>query len=214
MSQFEEHYWKELYGSGLDVDGSFNAKEHANYLFHLFQLMGIEVDSLVDFGFGQGKILKAMATRWKPRTVLALDISDSMIQKLRKENWQKSMKQLTIAKQDLTELTFDFPMAKAGVPFFAVGVLNSVLQYIPSKSIPNLLETIGRNCRYLYITVPTKEDYMAMKEEFNFHDPYANQFSKQKYRSLLTRDFEFVSFNLLQSKWFTEPAFREEIFRF
>lgn len=214
MSQFEAKYWKELYGNGLDVDGSFNAKEHSDYLYNLFRLMGIEVSSLVDFGFGQGKLLKTFALKFKPQTILAMDISDTMIDKLTKEKWYKSFADFRIKKVNLLDLSPEFPKKVSNLTFFELGILNSVLQYIPVPAIPALLESIARNCRYLYITVPTKEDYMVMKKEFDFSDPYANKLAKKKLRTLLSRDFEFVSFNLLQSKWFTEPAFREEIFRF
>ena len=47
----------------------------------------------------------------------------------------------------------------------------------------------------------------------NFVDPYAYQRSAKQYRKLLSRDFEIVSYNLLQSKWLGEKGFKEEVFR-
>lgn len=36
---------------------------------------------------------------------------------------------------------------------------------------------------------------------------------KKKYRKWISRDFEIVGYNLLQSKWLGEKGFKEDFFR-
>ncbi|KPA24078.1 Methyltransferase domain protein [Leptospira interrogans] len=57
---FEIAYWRDIYGSGTDVDATFNAKEHARYAKSILNLMEINVNSIADFGFGKAILLKEM----------------------------------------------------------------------------------------------------------------------------------------------------------
>ena len=107
----------------------------------------------------------------------------------------------------------NFSLAKLEREPVELGICNSVLQYLPDSVLPQVIERLAKYCNYLYFTVPTKADYDLMRKEMNFSDPYAFERSQKKYRKLLSRDFEIVSYNLLQSKWLGEKGFREEFFR-
>ncbi|BDA80705.1 methyltransferase [Leptospira kobayashii] len=207
--EFDETYWSEIYGNGLDVDGSYNAKQHAQYLHTLFQLMEIPVYKIADFGFGKAILLREFVRSFAPVKVFAVDASKDAYEDLLKKDWVKKSDKFHIYHSPLES----FHLAKLEREPVELGICNSVIQYLPDSVLDQLLEKLAKYCNYLYFTVPTKEDYAVMKKEMNFVDPYAYQRSAKQYRKLLSRDFEIVSYNLLQSKWLGEKGFKEEVFR-
>jgi len=207
--KFETEYWKEIYGSGLDVDGSYNAKQHAAYLHSLFQLMEISVYKIADFGFGKGILLREFVKTFAPVKVYAVDASEEAYLDLQKKDWVKKSEKYEVYHSSLEEFTLK-KLEKEPVD---LAICNSVLQYLPEQVLPDVVEKIAKYSNYLYFTVPTKVDYDEMRKEMKFTDPYAFERSQKYYRKLLTRDFEVVGYNLLQSKWLGEKGFKEEFFR-
>ncbi len=207
--KFESEYWKEIYGSGLDVDGSYNAKQHAAYLHSLFQLMEIPVYKIADFGFGKGILLREFVRTFAPVKVYAVDASEEAYIDLQKKDWVKKSDKFQIIHSTLEDIKFP-KLEKEPVD---LGICNSVLQYLPDSVLPIVIEKMAKYCNYLYFTVPTKSDYFEMRREMKFHDPYAFERTQKFYRKALSRDFEIVSYNLLQSKWLGEKGFKEEFFR-
>ncbi len=206
---FESEYWTEIYGSGLDVDGSYNAKQHANYLHSLFALMEIPVYKMADFGFGKGLLLREFVKAFAPVKVYAVDASEDAYLELIKKDWVKKSDKFHTFHSPLE----DFHLPKLEREPVDLGICNSVIQYIPDKVLPEVLEKLAKYCNYLYFTVPTKTDYDLMRKEMNFSDPYAFERTAKQYRKLISRDFEVVGYNLLQSKWLGEKGFKEEFFR-
>ena len=47
-------YWEENYSSPEEMDGIFNAVNHARYAKNFFLIESVEVNSIIDFGFGLG----------------------------------------------------------------------------------------------------------------------------------------------------------------
>ncbi|MDF3820359.1 class I SAM-dependent methyltransferase [Leptospira sp. 96542] len=206
---FDESYWSEIYGNGLDVDGSYNAKEHANYLHALFRLMDIPVYRIADFGFGKAILLREMVKTFSPVKVYAVDASQNAYEDLKKKDWVKRSDKFHIYHSSLE----NFILPKLEKTPVELGICNSVIQYLPDSEIPKVLERMAKYCNYLYFTVPTNVDYAEMKKEMSFIDPYAYSRSAKKYRKWLSRDFEIVGYNLLQSKWLGEKGFKEDFFR-
>lgn len=172
--EFDGSYWSDIYGNGLDVDGSYNAKQHAEYLKALFQLMEISVYKMADFGFGKAILLREMVKTFSPVKVYAVDASKEAYEDLKKKDWVKRSDKFHIYHESLE--TFKLPkLEKEPVE---LGICNSVIQYLPDSMIPDVLEKMAKYCNYLYFTVPTNEDYAVMKEEMKFIDPYA--FSRSK----------------------------------
>lgn len=83
--EFDGSYWTDIYGNGLDVDGSYNAKQHAEYLRALFQLMEIPVYKMADFGFGKAILLREMVKTFSPVKVYAVDASKEAFEDLKKK---------------------------------------------------------------------------------------------------------------------------------
>ncbi len=207
---FDLKYWKEIYGSGEDVDGTFNAKEHALYLKSIFKLFGIDVHSLADFGFGKGFLLQRMIQAFQPGRVFALDASVEMAERLKNSKWIYSS---NIAVNVGTIQGLNVEIAKQAA--FDLGICNSVLQYIEDEEIELAVEKMAKMTKYLYFSVPTKDDYSRMKKEIFFEDPYAFSRSKKFYMKKISKFFTFVSYNLLESKInIRDSRFNDEIFRF
>ncbi|MCZ8343760.1 MAG: class I SAM-dependent methyltransferase [Leptospira sp.] len=206
---FNEEYWVEIYGTGLDVDGSYNAKEHASYLHSLFKLMEIPVYRIADFGFGKGILLREFVRAFSPVKVYAVDASKDAFEELKKKDWVRKSDKYHIYNQNLET----FELAKLEKTPVELGICNSVLQYLPDSKIPDVLERLAKYCNYLYFTVPTNIDYADMKSEMKFVDPYAFSRPKKKYKKWISRDFEIVGYNLLQSKWLGDKGFKEDFFR-
>ncbi|MCC6276084.1 MAG: class I SAM-dependent methyltransferase [Leptospiraceae bacterium] len=207
---FDSKYWSEIYGSGEDVDGTFNAKEHALYLKSLFGLFGISVRSLADFGFGKGFLLQRMIQAFQPGRVFALDASFDMVDRLKNSKWIYTS---NIAVASGTIQTLNIEIMKSAP--FDLGICNSVLQYIPDNDLDDALEKMSRITRYLYFSVPTKADYTRMKKEIFFEDPYAFSRPKRFYMKKISRYFTVVSYNLLESKVNVHDSrVSDEIFRF
>ncbi len=204
---FETSYWKEIYGSGKDVDASFNAREHAKYIKSLFDLMQIQPRSIADFGFGKGLLLKEFVKIFQPGKVFAVDPSEEMIDQIAKQKWIRgyNLSFLHSTVQDL-ELKY-FTSAP-----FELGIFNSVVQYIPDKELPKVFEKLHKITQYLYFTVPTKNDYIRMEKEIYFTDPYAHHRSKKYYEKLIRPYFRRVAFNLLESRIVKDTQFCDELF--
>lgn len=174
--KFDDSYWSDIYGNGLDVDGSYNAKQHAEYLKALFQLMEIPVYKIADFGFGKAILLREMVKTFSPVKVYAVDASKEAYEDLKKKDWVKKSDKYHIYHESLETLK----LPKLEKEPVELGICNSVIQYLPDSMIPSVLEKMAKYCNYLYFTVPTNEDYLVMKEEMNFIDPYAFSRSKKK----------------------------------
>ena len=203
---FDKKYWSEIYGDGHDVDGTFNARQHAAYIRSLFRLMDINVHSLGDFGFGKGQLLKAIANALEPDRIIAIDPSEEMVNGLRDAAWIKNY-EIAISHSSLENIQLRY-LRKEPLDLL---ILNSVLQYV---AMPGpIMEKLAKITRYIYFSVPTANDYKRMKKELGFEDPYAYKRTRGFYRKIISPGFRFVSWNLVESRHFQE-SFEDEIFIF
>ncbi|NCN10114.1 MAG: class I SAM-dependent methyltransferase [Leptospira sp.] len=205
----DEKYWDALYGETYDIDGVFNAKQHASYVKALFALMETKVQSLGDFGFGKAALLREFVKAFKPARVLAVEPSPERVEELRSKAWIEKV-HIQIHNSNLQD--FNPPYLKYA-PMDLI-ICNSVFQYMEDKDVKKVAEKLSKSTRFLYFTVPTKKDYLRMKKQIAFSDPYAYARSTQFYRKILSKHFNFVSFNLLESKYQLPSVFEEELFRF
>ena len=205
----DETYWDSLYGDSYDIDGVFNANKHAKYAFSLLSLMETKVQSLGDFGFGKGVLLREFVKVFRPARIIAVEPSPERVEELRSKAWiQKT--HIQIHNSTLQE--FNPPYMKYAP--LDLAICNSVFQYIQDNEIKSLTEKLASMTRFLYFTVPTKIYYERMKKQIAFSDPYAYSRSTEFYRKILSKYFHFVSFNLMESKIQSSPIFEEEIFKF
>jgi hypothetical protein len=200
-----------MYAEDADsiIDGIDNAKEHARYLKSILDLGEISVESIGDFGFGKGILLREIVKEFKPKQIIAIDPSKEANDKLKRQPWIQKYSY----KIENTTLE-NFKESKIKKPL-DLGICNSILQYVPSQEITTVFDKLSRLCRYVYFSVPTKVDYDYMKKELDFIDPYAYSREKKFYLKKLAPHFTIVSLNLLESKIHTrESGFLYEFFRF
>lgn len=204
---FEMAYWRDIYGSGADVDATFNAKEHARYARSILSLMEINVNSIADFGFGKAILLKEMVKIFKPGRIMAIDPSEQMLDELLAQKWIRawniSILNTTVQELDLSYFVY-LPVD--------LGICNSVVQYIQGDLRP-VFEKLHKIVKYLYFSVPTKNDYIRMKKDIYFEDPYAYVRTKKQYLKMLKPYFRRVSFNLLESRLISDFRFTDELFK-
>lgn len=75
MTKFEKEYWQELYKIPDEMDGIGNAQDHANYLKSFFELEGVVIKSLIDYGFGPGVLLRIISQKLKPKRIEGIEPS-------------------------------------------------------------------------------------------------------------------------------------------
>ncbi|MDX1957262.1 MAG: class I SAM-dependent methyltransferase [Leptospiraceae bacterium] len=194
--EFESQYWSEMYANDDEsiIDGVVNAREHALYLKAILTLQDIEVNSLGDFGFGLGVLLKAIVPIFPITKIVAIDPSLYSVNKLIQSRWAKEQN-IAIHHASLPEFHSEYLYKHP----LDLSICNSVLQYVPDKKVEECFLKLSKMTKYLYFCVPTSADYQMMKEEINFMDPYAYSRPKEFYRKLFGKFFRVVSHNLLES---------------
>lgn len=187
--EFNKDYFQRMYPKGAYVDGDFNAREHAGYLKGLFGLMGQEVNSVIDFGYGKGELLHRVSSSFDCKKVEGLDISDFAHSNLKKKPHARDWKLHVCAVHEAP-----------GRAVFDLGLSNSVLQYIEDRYMEASLKRMAEKVKFLYFQVPTKEDYSVLKRVLDFTDPYAKQRPKSFYQEHVAKYFTIVAWGVLESK--------------
>lgn len=188
----EKDYFDKIYAKTELIDGDYNAKSHARYLFQILSLVEANVNSVADYGFGKGKLLYETIKLFRPSKVMALDSSEYAYEELKKQKWVRDWK-LDLQHKELSEIV---PPKKA----FDLGICNSVLQYVQDEDLEPILERISYSCRFVYLHVPSREDYEKLKLQVDFKDPWAKKRPHRIYEDLVLRYFTRVSWGLLESK--------------
>lgn len=205
--KFTQDYFKLIYPKGETIDGDFNAKDHAKYLKSLFILMGYHPSSIFDFGFGKGNLLKEVSKALECTRVGGCDVSSFAHQRLKNKPWSKDW---TLVQSKLSQL-------KVPKKPYHLGLCNSVLQYLDDNEMKDATRIIAQSCKYVYLHVPSDEDYRLLKRDLKFEDPFANKRKNKIYLNQLSKHFTFVSWGLLESKKFTNhknSIFMDSLYRF
>lgn len=194
---FDNNYWKTMYADDDEsvIDGLYNAKEHAEYIKSIFRLQDTEVHSLGDFGFGLGALLQETSLALNVSRIVALDISIDCVNRLMKQSWH-SKKDIAILNASIED--YESPYLEKH-PLDLI-IFNSVMQYIPDRSVKSVFKKLSKYCKYLYFCAPTDKDYDLMKEVMDFTDPYAYSRPLSFYRKSWKQYFTAVGLNLLESR--------------
>jgi SAM-dependent methyltransferase len=212
---FGRDYWISNYSTPKEMDTIGNARDHARYLQFLFRLDQIDINSVIDFGHGTGHLLANIVKVFKPYEVLGMEPSAWAFEQSAKRVLPASPNmRLKLIKCDILSWC---RKSHPGAKFYDLGICTSVLQYLSDHEIQEALPIIAQRVKYLYLTVPTENEYRRLWKETKFKDDYALRRTKAQYQELLQKDFTFVSNRLLESKTsFHEhnTNFRELLFRF
>lgn len=206
-NQFEENYFNEIF-QGFEIDGNFNSKFHVNYILSYFALFEKKIKSILEIGFGNGKILEELVKKINLDKIIALEISKLKINELSQKKYFQN-ENIAIVHSDFLDYKTDY-LEKIPID---LSICNSVLQYVETENLENFVQKIARISRYSYLTVPTKKDFEIMKSKLNFIDRFALQRPKSFYKKILKKYFRVVGTNLLESKIIvSESILKQELY--
>lgn len=204
INPLPKSYWEENYSEPETIDGICNAKEHALYLKSFFDIEGIEIRSIIDFGFGLGYLFKEMLKEFTPTKAYGIEPSPyafegNTLNKVSKKlpNLNLKLKQTDIYNFCLKEMTH-----KPRLHRYDLGLITSVFQYLKKEEIEASLPIIAKSVKYLYFSVPIDKEYERQVEELDFNDQYAFRRSQGFYKRLLSPYFTVVSARVLESRHF------------
>lgn len=200
MNTFEQEYWDKNYSQPNSMDGIGNAKDHAKYLKSFFDLELVDISTIVDLGFGYGHLFQKMMKTFIPYRACGVEPSKFAFNKAR----SRKLKPVESTKLKLyNESLQTWCQRKENKNLrFDLGLCNSVLQYIPTKDLEEIIPVLARRVKFLYLTVPTDIELDRQIEELDFYDSYAIRRSRKFYRSLLSKNFTNISSKLWESKSF------------
>jgi len=208
---FRKEYWDKNYSEPEDMDGVFNAKNHAVYLKNFFDLENVEIKSMIDLGHGLGYLLREFYKTLSPQNAWGIEPSEHAFLKS-----QKLLKSYDI-KLENTDLLSWCKKKWRGKKAIDLGICTGVIHYLPEDEIKQILPVLAKRVRYLYFSVPTNRELDRQIDEMDFFDPYAIRRSKSKYLNLLKPHFSIVSSRVLESKNFyseDNTSFTDLLFRF
>lgn len=195
---FDQEYWNRNYSQPDEMDGIGNVVEHVLYLKYLFGVELIDINSVIDLGFGLGHMLKEFVFQFKPYKVMGVEPSKWAYQKLKKEDLQQvQTTKVELINTDLRSWCQNQRFDKAT---FDLGICTSVFQYLSKEELEEVIPVLAKRVKYLYLSVPTDQELKRQRQEAHFHDTYALCRSRSFYNRLLRPSFTVVSQRLLESK--------------
>tara|TARA_R110000868_G_scaffold204946_3_gene453218 strand:- start:84771 stop:85427 length:657 start_codon:yes stop_codon:yes gene_type:complete len=194
---FSKDYWDKNYSSPKDMDGIGNAKLHAKYLASFFELEQVEIKSIVDLGFGLGFLSHAVLKKFKPWRFNGIEPS---IHAYDKGSVRIRKCEETKIKLECQSLDQWAKAQVSGARWFDLCLCTSVWQYLSEEELIQVVPTLSRMCRYLYLTVPTDKELDKQINHLDFYDDLAIRRPRQFYLDLLKPHFTLVSSRIWESK--------------
>lgn len=213
QSGFSDSYWKTNYESPEEMDGIGNASIHVDYIKSLFGLEYIDINSVVDLGFGLGYLFEKVLAEFIPYKAYGIEPSEYAYKKVLERNISPA--ESTKFKLEKTDIV-SWCTANKQMKNFDLGLCTSVFQYLTDEEIKICMPILAQRCKYLYFSVPTDIELQRQVEELEFNDQYAIRRSAAEYKKLISPHFTFVSSRVLESKvhfneqnsFFTDLLFR------
>lgn len=211
---FSSDYWELNYAEPETMDGIYNARRRALALKALLDSEYVEVNSLIDIGFGLGVLFKELINLFVPENVVGLEPSAHVFNQVRRTQLTDvETIHIQLHRKDLLQ----WCQMESNPARFDLGVCTSVFQYLSDFEIRKALPILAQRVYFLYFSVPTDKELKFQSEELDFHDAYAIGRSKEEYRALFQPHFTFVSNRVLESKAFfdeTTSHFTDYLYRF
>lgn len=184
----------------MSMDGIGNAKEHTQYLKSYLALEHVDIGSIVDLGCGYGHLFREMMKAFIPHTARGVEPSEHAFKKLKLDKLRPVVStDLKLYNEDI--VTWCKTIRKKEESF-DLGICTSVFQYLSDKELKDIIPTLSKRIKYLYLTVPTDIELNRQIEELEFKDEYARRRTRKSYHKLLSPHFTFISSRILESKHF------------
>lgn len=194
---FSKEYWDKNYSDLEEMDGVVNASSHVRYVKGYFDVEDIELNSIIDFGFGLGYLFREFLKNLKPDYALGLEPSSYAFSKGKKllKNYQVKLREEDLASW----------CNRKEKKIYDLGICTSIFQYLKNDEIRQALPIISKKVKFLYFSVPTDLEQDRSKKELDFVDQYAFRRSREEYLELINPHFTIVSGRILESKIYFGP---------
>lgn len=213
---FTKEYWEVNYAQPEEMDNILNAREHAAYMKAIFALEAVDINSVIDLGFGMAILFEEVLKTFVPYRAHGIEPSKFIYDQVVKRDIRPAEStKLVLENSDL--VSWAQKKAKKTEKIFDLGLCTSVLQYLSDEEIKIVMPVLAKRVRYLYLSVPTDLELKHQIEDVNFKDEYAIHRTKERYLKLIRPHFTFISSRLLESKiHFDEDttSFTDLLFRF
>jgi hypothetical protein len=212
---FERTYWQENYSEPAEMDGIVNCAQHAQYMKAFFDVDYVDINTIIDFGFGLGFIFQEALKIFNPYRAWGIEPSADAFNEVSKRAIAPNQStKLTLKKWDLVKWSEN---VKENSKWFDLGICTSVFQYLSEEQLHSVLPVMAKSVKYLYFSVPTDFELKRQVSDLEFHDKYAISRPKKFYRKILEPHFTIIGSRLLESKvhfdedntFFTDYLFRE-----
>jgi hypothetical protein len=211
---FSQEYWDVNYQDAAEMDGIGNVEMHVGYIKNLFGMEYIDINSIIDLGFGLGHLFEALLEEFHPYKAYGIEPSDYAFKQVEARDICKV--ESTKFKLEKTDIV-TWCLANKKMKRFDLGVCTSVFQYLSDEELETCLPILAERCKYLYLSVPTDKELDRQIEDLEFKDEYAIRRSRRKYQKMISKHFTFISSRVLESKvHFTEENtfFTDLLYRF
>lgn len=212
---FTSSYWSKNYSEPESMDGLANAKEHVAYIKAFFELELIDINSIVDFGFGFGNLFEEAVNSFMPYRATGIEPSKYVFEIFKKR--YKSPADSMKLKLKNTDLVSWLSKRNEKSKFFDLGICTSVFQYLTEEEIDIVLPALSQSVKYMYFSVPTDIELERQVTELDFYDEYAIRRNKEFYREKISPYFKVIGSRFLESKkHFDEDStsFTDYLFRY
>lgn len=214
---FDEEYWQENYDEPEEMDGIVNSEQHAKYCKAIFDVEFVDINSIIDFGFGLGYLFEKMIHTFYPYRSYGIEPSQFAYKKAKNERDLKPVESAKLTLKNHSISDWVEKSKKKELKRFDLGLCTSVFQYLTDEEIEEALPLMAKQVRYLYFSVPTDKELKRQVKELEFEDRYAIRRPKSFYRKALKPHFTIIGNRLLESKvhfnednsFFTDYLFRE-----
>ncbi len=212
---FSKVYWEKNYADPEEMDNIGNANLHVRYIQSLFHLEYLEINSIIDLGFGLGFLFNEALKTFNPYRAYGIEPSEHAYLQAKK-TIQKPEETTRLKLENIDLLTWA-KKVKSSDKAYDLGFCTSVFQYLTEEELKLIVPVMAKHIRYLYFSVPTNIEFQRQINEYGFFDEFAIHRKKSFYLKLLKPHFTFISSRLLESKHFYDEnntEFRELLFRF
>lgn len=212
---FTQDFWSENYSHPETMDGVFNAHAHARYARAAFDVIGEEIASIVDLGFGMGHLFTAVLEVFDPYKALGIEPSPVGFAALAGRPLGPRPDKVRLEQIDLASWSLRPDTSKDR---YDLAICTSVLQYLTDDELEILLPVVSRRAKYLYLTVPTEREREDQARHEAYVDTWAYVRTRQEWRTWLAPHFISVGGRLLESRHspsrdrslFTDDLFRDD----
>lgn len=198
MTIFDKTYWDKNYSDPMSMDGIGNAKDHARYLKAFLAVEHVQIESMIDLGFGYGHLFREMMRTFIPHRAVGIEPSPHAFKKAKPDKWKPvESTNLKLFQEDI--LAWCATDRKRNNNF-DLGICTSVFQYLSDKELKEILPTLAERIKYIYLTVPTNIELGRQVEELEFKDEYAIHRTRDEYKKLISPHFTFIGSRIIESK--------------